>query len=417
LVLAASAALVAAGCGGSEKAASGGGDGGGAEKTGGLAKGQPIVIGALQGPPEQGGPVFVQGMQIAAKEINDKGGIEGGHKIELKIFKTDATPESVTAAYREAGADKSVIGVFNGSGGGLAVRNLSNTVKLPAMTASGNDKVDRPVTRYVFANAETGPYASAPVRHAVEVLKAKTIAVLHYETDFSQQVPSAIEKSCQELGCKVVDVEASTSGASRAELVPRLTRMRAAKPDVYFIEELNVNALPAARDLGMFDRPVIGGNWLANTAVGMATGKAGEGVWFATQKCRLTNLDELAADDPMKTYCANYNKLWEQLFPGTTPEGFSVYGYDAVKAFAKATEKAIGAGKQVNRETITDQLESFGGDDLFAATGKVTSSKENHRLVGKFEEGFVGMMMKATGAKTPPEYYIPPDTPKEGALP
>lgn len=376
----------------------------------------PYVIGILQGPPAQGGPIFLQGMQIAAKELNAKGGI-GGHPVSIKVYNTDGKLESVTAAYRAAANNKALLGVFNGSSGGLAVRALAQTLKVPAITASGNDKVDFPVSRYVFANAATGDYATAPLLHAVQVYGAKKIAVLHYtDVDFSVQIAPALRKRCPALGCEIVDEESISVGASNAELIPLLTKMKGSGADVYAIEELNPNALKAAKDLGMFDHKIIGFNWLAVTSTAQATGTAGEGVWFASQKCRLTNLNQLLPKDPMKQYCLNYQKGWNSLFPGTPLQGFSVYGYDAVRTFAAAAAKVAKANKSLTRETLTDAMGQFTGKELLTAVGYPKSSAKSHRLTGPFEQGFVGMMMKLD-AKGNPIYYIPANTPRAGSKP
>lgn len=379
-----------------------------------IGEDDPIVIAQLKGPAAQGDDAFKQGMEIAAKELNEQGGA-AGHEIKLKFIPTEATPEAVSAAYRSAGDDAEVLGVFNGSGGGLAIRNLSETVKVPAITASGNDKVDRPATKYVFANAETGPYATAPLVYENELKPVKSVAVLHYETDYSQQIPGAIEERCEELGCEVTTIEASESTASRSQLVPLLTKMRATNPDVYAIEELNVNALKAARDLGMFDRPVIGSNWLANNAVGEAAGKSGEDVVFASTKCRITDLGELNQDDPMVEFCRNYEDRFETMFPGEQLQGFSIYGYDAVKAFAVAVEKLKDADEPVNRETVAEALADFSGQDLLTSTGYVQSSADDHRLVGSFEEGFVNMQMHVTPKGN--VYKLAPNADPAGAQP
>jgi branched-chain amino acid transport system substrate-binding protein len=399
------AVLGAAGCGSDDD--SGGGDS--------VGENDPLVFAQLTGPPEQGDPLMLQGMKMAAAELNEDGGVDG-HEIEIKSIPTEASPESVAAAYRQAAQDQEVLGVFNGSGGGLAIRNLAQSTKLPAISASGNDAVDRPIARYVFANAETGPYATAPVRYAVERFGAETVGILHYEPDFDQQMVPSVEAACEEMGCEVVATEESTSTASRSELVPRLTNLRSADPDVYLISELNANALPAARDLGLFDKPVVGVNYLANTPVAEATGEAGEDVYFGTQKCRITDLADLNPDDPMVEFCQAYRDRWEQMYPGEPLQGFSVYGYDAVLAFATAARKVLEEGEDLNRETLTDALENITPEDeLFTSAGTVTSTPENHRIVGPFEEGFA--MMEMTVGPDGPEYTIAKGADPAGAKP
>ena len=111
--------------------------------------------------------------------------------------------------------------------GALAIRDLSTTVKLPIITASGNDKVDRPVAPYVLNNAPTSELVTSSLRYAVENFGAKKVAAIHYETDFSSQIPDALKTGCQRLGCEVVTVEKGSAtssvdaGESKASASPR----------------------------------------------------------------------------------------------------------------------------------------------------------------------------------------------------
>ena len=53
--------------------------------------GEPIVIAGLQGEVAEGGPDFMNGMQVAVNEINTAGGVSG-RPIELRLFETGGTP-------------------------------------------------------------------------------------------------------------------------------------------------------------------------------------------------------------------------------------------------------------------------------------------------------------------------------------
>ena len=172
-------------------------------------------------------------------------------------------------------------------------------MKLPITTASGNDGVDRPApVKYMFNNAPTSELVTSSVRYAVENLKAKKIAaILITETDFSSQIPDALRNGCQRLGCEVVAIEKSSAVAPVDAVVPQLTKMRNAGPDVYYIETLNPAAIAAARQLKL-DKPIISEQWLTVPALAQACGANGEGVAFGGHKCRVPGLIE--AGDPLK---------------------------------------------------------------------------------------------------------------------
>ena len=92
--------------------------------------GEPIGIAGLEGEVTEGGADFMKGMNIATKEINENGGVNG-RQIDFKIFKTGGTPQGASSAYQQAGAESNIIGGFLGATGNLAIREQSVT-KLPS---------------------------------------------------------------------------------------------------------------------------------------------------------------------------------------------------------------------------------------------------------------------------------------------
>jgi branched-chain amino acid transport system substrate-binding protein len=399
------AALLGAACGGN------GGEGGtpqaGEEKPAETT--EPIRLAGLEGEAAEGGPDFSKGMQIAVDQINAKGGVEG-RKIELKITKTGGTPEGAASAYREAGSDPGILGAFLGASGALAIRDLSETVKLPIITASGNDKVDRPVAKYVFNNAPTSELVTSSLRYAVEQLGAKKVAAIHYETDFSSQIPDALRKGCERLGCQVLTVEKSSATAPVDALVPQLTKMRNTNPDVYYIETLNPAALAAARQLKL-DKPIIAEQWLTVPPLAQACGANCEGVIFGGHKCRAPEL--LATGDPLKQHCDNYAAAFKAKFPNEPFALFSIYGHDAVHTYAEAARRLIEDGKEVNRENLTSAMETFDGKDFLTSHGYIKTGADSHRLTGTWKEAYLNLTIEADGTNV--KWVLAPKASPEGA--
>ena len=377
------AVLAGAGCGKNDNA-----DKGAQQKTGGQAEtkpSEPIHLAGLEGEVAEGGPDFTKGMQIAVDQINAAGGVEG-RMIDLKITKTGGTPEGAASAYRSAGSDPAVLGSFLGASGALAIRDLSTTVKLPIITASGNDKVDRPVAPYVFNNAPTSELVTSSLRYAVENLGAKKVAAIHYETDFSSQIPDALKNGCQRLGCQVVDIENGSATAAVDALVPQLTKMRNAGPDVYYIETLNPAAIAAARQLKL-DKPIIAEQWLTVPPLAKACGAACQGVVFGGHKCRAPEI--LEANDPLKKFCDDYIAAFQKKFPNEPFALFSIYGHDAVRTYAEAARKVIKDGGALNRDSLVKAMETFDGKSFLASQGYLKTAADNHRLTGTWKEAYV----------------------------
>jgi branched-chain amino acid transport system substrate-binding protein len=380
------------------------------EQSGGESKSSdPIVIAGLEGEVAEGGPDFTKGMQIAADQINAAGGVEG-RKIEVRISKTGGTPEGAASAYRAAGSDAAVLGSFLGASGALAIRDLSTTVKLPIVTASGNDKVDRPVAPYVFNNAPTSELVTSSLRYAVENFSAKKVAAIHYETDFSSQIPDALKNGCQRLGCTVVAVEKGSATSAVDALVPQLTKMRNANPDVYYIETLNPAAIAAARQLKL-NKPIIAEQWLTVPPLAQACAAACEGVVFGGHKCRAPEL--LEATDPLKKHCDDYIAAFKQKFPSEPFALFSIYGHDAVRSFAEAAGRTLKGGGKLDRESLLKSMETFNGSGFLTSHGYLKTGADNHRLTGTWKEAYLNLTVEAEGTNV--KWVLAPKAQAAGA--
>jgi len=361
----------------------------------GLKKGDPIVIASLESPVASGGPDFTSGMLVAADRINAKGGV-GGHKIKVQVIPQDGTPDGIVTAYRSAGKDAKVLGAVLAVAGD-EVKPISDQVALPVITSPGTGTVIKPPVKYVFDTTFSLEYAGSALTYLLDQHPSiKKIAVLHYDLAYSQSVESSVRTNCKRLGCEVVDVEAASAGASTDQLIPQLTKMRDSGADAYYIEGINPNGWKAARQLGLFDKPIIAENWLAVPAIAKACAPDCAGVAFATHKCRYNedNWASLNADDPVVKWCREYVADWEKANPGKEYPVFSVYGYDGVSVIAQAVKQLIDADKPITRANIADQLENLNGEP-FTSTGLVKhSSPTNHRLTGDWKEGYVMTQIK-----------------------
>ena len=370
--------------------------------------GEPIVVAGLQGEVAEGGPDFMNGMQVAVNEINASGGV-AGRPIELRLFETGGTPEGAATAYREAGNDSDVLGAFLGASGALAIRDQSETIGLPIITASGNDAIDIPVTTYVFSNSAGREYATSAISYAVEKLGAQRIAAIHYGTDFSSQIPDAITGKCEELGCEIVAIEEAAADAPVDALIPQLTNMRNADPDVYYLEGLNPNVFAAARQLGI-DAPIVSEQWLAVPALRDACGENCEGVTFAIHKCNVPEL--LQEEDELRQLCEDYRESYLAEFDPWA--GFSIYGRDAVYTYAAAVEALLEAGEEPTRDSIAAQMEQFDGS-LLTTHGAIETSPESHRLTGTWTEGYIDVAIEMEDGQ--PTWVLAPDADPEGSTP
>ena len=388
--------------------------------------GEPIGIAGLEGEVTEGGSDFIKGMNIAVEELNAKGGING-RPVDLKIFKTGGTPQGASSAYQQAGAESAILGGFLGATGNLAIREQSERVKLPLIAASGNDKIDNPVTKYVFQNSAGGEYATSALvymaEHGPEYAKAfgrewtggigvkgKKIAIFHTESDFGQQIPIALGEACEVLGCSIADDEEGSATESVEALTPQLTKMKESGAEIYYIEGLNPNAFAGAKQLGLDSKPIISDQNLTVPALAEATGTNGEGVVFGAHKC--ADIKEVSAKDGTKKWCEEYRVKFEKYYPNEPYAQYSIYGNDAVNTIAWAVEHLEEEGKEVNREGVAEAMQEMNGS-LRTSHGLVKTSPESHRLVGSWKEAYVDMVYSIKGGKA--VYELAPGADPEGA--
>lgn len=423
LVSVALAAAVVSGCGSSsssKSSASGGGSTGSSSTASGTGTGSgtgklssPVTFAGFEGPVAQGGPDFMNGMKLAVAQLNAQGGI-GGQPVKLIIQNTGGTPQGAVAAYRSAVQNPSVMGSFIGAAGALAIKAVSDAGKLPAIAASGNNSVQEPVAKYMFSNSFGPEYVTSAISYGMDKLGAKKFAVIHYDTDFSSQVEQAVKTKCKQAGCTITDVESASPTASVDQLTPQLTKMKSSNPDAYYLEGLNPNVFKAARELGLFSKPVLSENWLATPALVAAAGPAVQGVVAGLHKCRLSDLNQLQSTDPLKKWCTDYIAAFKKQFPSLPFQLYSIYGHDAVMTYAAAINKLLAAKQDVTRDNIVSQMEKFNGD-LMTSHGKITSSPTNHRLTGTWNEAYIDQTFAINGSNV--TYKLAPKADPTGSNP
>jgi branched-chain amino acid transport system substrate-binding protein len=414
-VLVVAAACLAA-CGSSNNSKGSSSGGGSSSSSGG--SGSEIVLSDLQGPAATGDGDFTKGMLIAQNQINAAGGIDG-HKVKVAITDFDGTPAGAISAYTAAGGTNA-LAAFGGATGVLAMESASDRVGLPLAGVPGRIDFVAPPHKWVFSISADAAYPDAAVRWAVDNKHIKTIAILHYtDTDYSNGIVASITQRCTKttgfgpaLGCKVVDVESATSTDTIDQLIPLLTKMKNSGADAYYIETLDPNGPKAARQLGMFNKPVLSEQWLSVPAIATACGAACDGIVFSAQKCVAPNL--IQSSDPEKAYCNDYTKLFTQAYPGQPYALFSVYGYDYVKLMANAAGLVAKAGQPITRANLDAELEKLNGQ-IRTSHGAVVSLPNNHRLTGQFSDAYFLYVIKTVNGK--PVYELAPGSSPQGAQP
>lgn len=338
-------ALAAAGCGKSETPTSPGKD------TQSSAKNDaPIkigVIGAFSGGSAEMGLPMRKGIEMAAKEINDAGGIEG-RKIELVAYDDEANAsKNTTLAKRAIDTDKVVaLLAAPNSGTSIATAKVANQMQVPQIVPiAQSPEVLQPFSPWVFRG--THP-SNIDIERLVSYAKEKNwnkIAIVHDTSAFGMSGEKILKNAIPKAGLQLVASVGHPVGAT--DVTAQALEIKEAKPDAIVQWNLGADAALIAKALQNvnFKVPIL----------------AGRGLFFNVY----TELGKDAVEGTIATGALDFTRpdvqQWKEKFlaNGGTEGGidFAALGYDAMSVLAEAL-KNVGAAGADDRQKVRDAIES-----------------------------------------------------------
>jgi branched-chain amino acid transport system substrate-binding protein len=189
----------------------------------------------LTGKQAKFGEIMKRSYEMAAEEINAKGGVKG-KKLALSFEDSSGKPETARAIVEKLIDVKKqpfIVGEYT-SACAKAVAAVAEERKTPYLVvASADDAITKQNYKYVFRqNQVNDHYADAFVSFLKEVVKPKTIAVLYESSAFGTSGADAMERDAKKIGAEVVLKEKFETGA--IDFKPLLSKVKAAQPDVIY---------------------------------------------------------------------------------------------------------------------------------------------------------------------------------------
>ncbi len=230
-----------------------------------IAANESIRVGylpALTGPSSATGIGINRGIQLAVKEINEAGGING-RQIELITRDTQSDPTKAVNGAAELAHGEKVSVVFGpvNSGESLAVVPMLARTNTPQIHPCWVDSLTDP-QKYpmCFRNAPTNrQIGGAANRYVVDVLKAKKVAVISDTTGYGTASVNAYVPMLKAKGAEVV--YQSNVDAANPDLKPELLRMQSAAAEAIMPWSVNAGFLSriinTRGDMG-WDVPIVG---------------------------------------------------------------------------------------------------------------------------------------------------------------
>ena len=346
----------------------------------------PVKIGhvaALSGGSAQSGEAITRGLTIAIDEINAKGGVLGGRKLELVQRDDESTPPKGLTAARELVFKEKVAVIFGGidSPVALAMVPLLNKEKVPHMAvwAAGTG-----ITRnganpnYIFRVSAVDVLVDVKLlQYASEKFGAKKAGLILINNPWGESNEKGlIEAVKTNTAIQIAGVEKFEN--SDVDLVPQLTRLREKGADVLILVG---NAAPGAQVMKARERlswkvPVVSHWGISGGRFPELTGPtAGEAHFVQTYSFfgKQSPVGERVLAALMKKYPAIKG-------PGDifAPIG-TANAYDAMHLVAMAIEQAKSTDGDAVRTALEDLKGSYQG---LIKTYSKPFAADNHDALG-----------------------------------
>ena len=348
--------VVASGCGGGSKASD-------EIKIG--------VVGEMTGSNATYGTSMVNGMKLAVKEINDKGGVNG-KKINLVVADDKSEPaEAANAMSKLINQDKTpvVMGIFTSSNA-IAAANVSEAAKVPFLAIGATNpkvtldektgKVKPNTFRVCFIDPFQGTVGANFVLNELKLKKA--VVFVDNSSDYSKGLASFFKQAYTSKGGEIVGEEAYLQ--KDTDFKATLTKIKASNPDMIYVpgyyQEVGM-IVKQAREMGL-NVPMAGGDGWDSAKLPEIAGKA------ALNNTYFSSLYSPDDDSKLnKDFVAAYQKAYNE-----KPDVFAALAYDS----ALLVINAIKSANALDTVKIKDAMAKTAG--FSGVSGNVTFNEQHN---------------------------------------
>ncbi len=292
--------------------------------------------------------------EMAAKEINDAGGLKVGdktYKVELFIEDNAGKADQSASAAQKLIAQQKVLAIVgpNATRYAIPASEIAESAKVTLISpwsTSPKTTLDAKTNapkKYVFRACFIDPFQGRVVaKFAMENLKAKKVAVLYdVASDYNKGIAEFFKETFEKQGGKIVAFETYTTNDK--DFSAQLTKIKQAGPDLIFLPNYYSEVplqIQQAKRLGI-NVPFVGSDSWGSQELTKLCGKDCEGYYFSTHYA------PDAATPVAKTFIQAFQSKY-----GNMPDDVAALTYDSFGLLWQAIKTA---GK-LDRQAVRDAL-------------------------------------------------------------
>ena len=331
-----------------------------------------IVVGSIQdlsGPIAGFGKQVRLGMMLRVDEINEQGGING-RKLKLLVEDSGYDPKkAVLAAQKLVNQDKIFIMIGHigtaQNNAAMPVQFEKNVINFFPITAAREMYEPFHRLKYSFAATYFDQVRTAMPK-LVKDKGAKKVCIMYQDDEFGLEVLRGGEAALKTMNRDFAEKTSYKRGAT--DFSSQVARMKASGCDFVLLGTIireTIGAIAEARKAG-FSPTFMGTSASYTDLIHKLGGKAMDGL-YATMTVQNPYLDE--ASKPISFWANKYKTKFNE-----DPTVFSIYGYNAIDAFARAAAKA---GPNLTTDTFIKAMDSMSFEpDMFgSAPSNYTATK------------------------------------------
>lgn len=348
------------------------------------------IVLPLTGAEAKFGEIEKRSFEMALEEINKAGGIKG-EKLELVIEDDTGRPEVGRSVVEKLITKDKVVMVGGGYSSSVtfAVAGVCQQNRMPFLVNTGSaDNITSSNWDYVFRlNPPVSEYSGAIESLLTEVIKPKTVAILHENTLFGSSGAKSFEATCKQLGLQVVLKEGYEAGG--IDFKPILSKVKQLNPDIVYMISYIMDAsllMNQSKELKLTPKMFIGG------AAGFTMPEFQKNSGVASEKVISATLWHQVVKYPgAMDY---YNRFKEKYNAPTEYHGAEAYAAAYVIADALKRSKSYKNEDIRNALAATDMMTVF-GPVKFISYGKMKNQNKVPTYVVQWIDGKLELVWPA----------------------